>query len=69
MLHPTAVTAVVMLQQFFRGEPILQLDTLATTTFHPKVISGLLDFGLGRRVGNGDIRGFFHGRRGFTVRL
>lgn len=66
MLHTTAVAAVVMLQQFFRGEPILQLYTLAATAFHPKMVGGFLDFGLGRLVRNGDMRGFFHGRRGFA---
>ena len=69
MLHPTTVTAVVMLQEFLRGEPIFQLHTRSTTAFHPKMVCGFLNFGLGRLVGNGDMRGFFHGRRGFTERL
>jgi len=58
--------AVVVAQQFLRGEPVIGLDAIAAAAFHPQAVGEFLDLGF---RGFGQLRsrgsGFgFHGRCG-----
>lgn len=53
---PLERSAVVMAEQFFRGEPVLEIAARRPATFNPEQVSGVLDLrfgGLGQGLGAG----------------
>lgn len=62
-LGATTGAAVVVPQEFFCSQPVVEFDALQAAPLHPEMVGGFLDFSLGWLVSRSG-SGFFHGRRG-----